>query len=108
MTANQIYIQQIERNRSINGGLMSHHRDNPNAVQKAASDARSKYSKFHAENRDQFIGYEAGQHDGASATFETIARWIKEDVELGIFDAERYIETLRRRAKDPFVSKVKT
>lgn len=29
----------------------------------------SKYSGFRAENMDQFLGYEAGQFDGASSTF---------------------------------------
>ena len=65
-----------------------------------------KHSGFKSENTDQFLGYEAGQFDGASHTFDTIANWIEEDLREGNFDAERYIETLRRRAKDQFVSKV--
>lgn len=66
----------------------------------------SKYSGFRAENMDQFLGYEAGQFDGASSTFDTIANWIEEDLRLCSFDPERYIEILRRRARDTFSSKV--
>lgn len=63
-----------------------------------------KYSGFKSENTDQFLGYEAGQFDGASKAFDTIANWIEEDLRLGIFDANRYIETLREHANEPFVS----
>mgnify|MGYP003443553962 FL=1 len=66
----------------------------------------SKYSGFRAENMDQFLGYEAGQFDGASSTFDTVANWIEEDVKEGRFDSQRYVETLRRRARDTFSSKV--
>lgn len=64
-----------------------------------------KYSGFKSANMDQFLGYEAGQFDGASRTFDTIANWIEEDLESGSeIDGERYIEVLRRHANDPFVS----
>jgi len=66
----------------------------------------SKYAGFRAENMDQFLGYEAGQFDGASAAFDTIANWIEEDLGLGAFDPKRYVETLRRRARGTFSSKV--
>jgi hypothetical protein len=66
----------------------------------------SKYSGFRSENMDQFLGYEAGQFDGASSAFDTVANWIEEDLGLGSFDPKRYIETLRRRARDTFSSKV--
>jgi hypothetical protein len=63
-----------------------------------------KYSGFNSGNTDQFLGYEAGQFDGASKAFDTIANWIEEDLRLGIFDANKYIETLREHANEPFVS----
>lgn len=66
----------------------------------------SKYSGFRAENMDQFLGYEAGQFDGASSAFDTVANWIEEDLGLDSFDPKRYVETLRRRARDTFSSKV--
>lgn len=66
----------------------------------------SKYSGFRVENMDQFLGYEAGQFDGASSALDTVANWIEEDLGLGSFDPKRYIETLRRRARDTFSSKV--
>lgn len=67
---------------------------------------QSKYANFAAKNTDQFIGYEAGQFDGTSATFDTIADWIEEDVNAGTFDPKRYIEVLREQAKRPFISVV--
>jgi hypothetical protein len=62
------------------------------------------YSGFKSKNTDQFLGYEAGQWDGASQTFDTIANWIEEDIAEGRFDAERYIEVLRNQANQEFVS----
>ena len=63
-----------------------------------------KYSGFKSENIDQFLGYEAGQFDGASKAFDIIANWIDEDLRCGTFDAEQYIKTLRNHANEPFVS----
>lgn len=61
-------------------------------------------SNFKSKNMDQWLGYEAGQYDGASKAFATVAAWMEEDVYLGIFDAAKYIEVLRKEAQTPFVS----
>ncbi len=61
-----------------------------------------KYSQFKSENIDQYRGYEAGTHDGASHTFDTVANWIEEDFLSGNFDAKRYVKVLRDAARKLF------
>jgi hypothetical protein len=62
-------------------------------------------SGFKSKNHDQFLGYEAGQFDGVSSAYKTIALWIEADTAEGTFDAQRYIKVLREHAQKPFISK---